>query len=265
MNALAIQGTCVLIDKRKTSKRKWRVDLKALVQASVIAASLFLAGCSGGGEPAPVAAVADVAAPVAQPVAAPVAVTPTVHEGRVLVMLGDSLTAGFGLSPDLALPEQIGERLSRAGLDITVINAGVSGDTSANGLARYDWSVASADPDILVIALGANDYLLGLSADTTRANIAAVIERAQGDAIAVILAGLEPRSDAPEGSRDAAYAAIYPDLSATYGVPLYPAMLQGVRDQPGLLQRDGLHPTGDGVARMADQLSDFLIATLAAD
>ena len=231
--------------------------MQVMVQASVIAASLFLAACGGAAAPGRDQAPASVPE-------MPVAATPVsergdeITSGLRIVMLGDSLTAGYGLAPQDALPEQIATRLEAAGLALRMVNAGVSGDTSANGLARYDWSVASAQPDVIIIALGANDYLLGLSADTTRANLAAIIERAQADGAAVILLGLEPRSNAPAGSRDAAYAAIYPELAATYSVPLYPAMLAGVRDNSALLQADGLHPTAEGIGYIADQLLNFL-------
>ena len=187
---------------------------------------------------------------------------PVRAEGQLIVFLGDSLTAGFGLASEAALPDQMQARLRDAGLDVSIVNAGVSGDTTANGLARYAWSVGSLEPDTVIIALGVNDYLLGLSSDITRANLAALIEQAQADGTSVILAGLEPRFDAPEGSRDAAFAAIYPELAATYDVPLYPALMRGVRDNPDLLQGDGLHPTTAGVVVMADQMATFLIPLL---
>lgn len=180
----------------------------------------------------------------------------------IIVFLGDSLTAGFGLSADDALPEQVARRLTENGVSMDVVNAGVSGDTTANGLARYDWSVASADPDLLVVALGANDYLMGLSPDVTRGNLAAIIERAQSDGTPIVLAGLEPRSDAGAGSRDEAFAAIYPGLAEEYGVPLYPALLASVRDTPEFLQSDGTHPNAEGVLVMANRLSAYLVPHL---
>ena len=184
--------------------------------------------------------------------------TPIAADASVIVFLGDSLTAGFNLSPQDALPEQVSLRLNEAGHVVKVINAGVSGDTSANGLNRYDWSVKSASPTFLILALGANDYLQNLPPETTRANLSEILTQAKADNISVILVGLKPRSKAKIGSRDAKFGAIYPELAREFNVPLYPALLEGVRNNPDLLQGDGLHPTAKGVEIMADHLAPFL-------
>lgn len=176
----------------------------------------------------------------------------------VVVFLGDSLTAGFNLSPEDALPEQVSRRLNEAGQAVNVINAGVSGDTSANGLSRYDWSVKSVNPNFLIVALGANDYLQNVPPERVRANLSEILSKAQADNISVILIGLKIRSKAEAGSRDADYGTIYPELASQFDVPLYPALLEDVRNSPNLLQSDGLHPTAKGVEVMADGLSDFL-------
>ena len=183
----------------------------------------------------------------------------------VIVMLGDSLTAGYMLAPDEALPDVIACRLERDGVSAKLVNAGVSGDTSANGLARYDWSVRSASPDILVIALGANDFLQGLPPETAKANIAAIIERAQSDGYKVILAGLEPRWPETSEALQDGYSRLYPDLAAQYDVPLYEGFLRGVWNEPELLQADGLHPTAEGVEVMADRLTAYLEGVLKAE
>ena len=180
-------------------------------------------------------------------------------EAPVVVFLGDSLTAGFNLSSEEALPEQVSRRLNAVGQAVNVINAGVSGDTSANGLARYDWSVKSVNPTFLIVALGANDYLQNLPPETARANLSEILTKAKADNISVILIGLKTRSNAEAGTRDADYGAIYPELASQFDIPLYPALLEGVRNNPNLLQGDGLHPTAQGVEVMADRLSDFLI------
>lgn len=224
----------------------------------------MLAACSNGDpEPAP-----SEAAPPAQPTQAAANTAPTnpteARDAPVIVFLGDSLTAGFELSPKDALPGQVASALADLGVETNAVNAGVSGDTTANGLARYDWSVASADPDLLVVALGANDYLLDLSPETTRANLAAILGRAKADGTPVVLAGITPRSDAALGSRDAAFGAIYPELAAEYDVPLLPGLLAGVRDNPDLLLADGLHPTAEGVAIMASNLATVIAPELAA-
>ena len=133
-----------------------------------------------------------------------------------------------------------------------------SGDTSANGLSRYDWSVKSVNPNFLIVALGANDYLQNVPPERVRANLSEILSKAQADNISVILIGQKIRSKAEAGSRDANYGTIYPELASQFDVPLYPALLEGVRNNPKLLQSDGLHPTAKGVEVMADGLSDFL-------
>lgn len=175
-----------------------------------------------------------------------------------LVMLGDSLTAGFGLATDEALPEQVAMLLEKKGQKVKVVNAGVSGDTTAGGLARYDWSVASARPDLLVVALGANDFLGGIPAATARANLAAILKRAQADGVKVLLAGVSAEQILENDARIRAYAVIYEDLAVEYDVPLYADMLGGVRGKPTLLQLDGLHPTREGVKVMAARMTDFI-------
>ncbi len=183
----------------------------------------------------------------------------------VIVMLGDSLTAGLGLNDNDAPPAQIEKRLNAGGVAVRVINAGVSGDTTANGLARFDWSVTSANPDLLVVALGANDYFGGVEPARAKENLAAIIERAKALGVPVALVGVKARSSAAADARGAEYSAIYPELAAAHNTPLYPAMLKGVRGVPGFLQADGLHPTAEGAAIIADNLTGFLapiIATL---
>ena len=137
---------------------------------------------------------------------APLSTDPeTVSDTRKIVMLGDSLTAGFGLPPSDALPDQLERLLIAQDYAVEFVNAGVSGDTSAGGLARYDWSVASVNPDILVVALGANDYLSGLDPDQTRANLTAIIERAQAADIPILLVSLSARSSEASDPRAAAF------------------------------------------------------------
>jgi acyl-CoA thioesterase-1 len=183
----------------------------------------------------------------------------------VMVVLGDSLSAGYGLTIEQALPAQLALIFNEGNIGVRVINAGVSGDTSANGLARYDWSVGSAKPDILVIALGANDYLMGLSSASAQKNLASIIEKAKAENLTVILAGLQPRSKTQINARDQAFANIYEDLAQIYNVPLYPALLKSVRSKPDLLQADGLHPTAAGVELVAADFAAFLAPYIAAE
>ncbi|KCZ93183.1 multifunctional acyl-CoA thioesterase I [Hyphomonas johnsonii MHS-2] len=212
----------------------------------MLAGAVLLASCDPG--PSPEHA--------SQTVPAPVAEAPT--DGPVVVFLGDSLVAGFGLAADEALPEQIAAIFKADGVKAKVVNAGVSGDTTANGLARFDWSVANADADVVVVALGANDYLMGIDPEITRRNLTAIVQKAVDDGIACVLVGLQPRSAVEDGSRDAAFAAIYPDIATAFGMQLYPSLMSDVENQPELLQADGLHPTEQGVKIMATRLAAFL-------
>jgi acyl-CoA thioesterase-1 len=167
-------------------------------------------------------------------------------------VLGDSLTAGLGVAQAAAYPSLLQERLDAAHLDFQVINAGVSGDTSAGGLARLDWAL-DGDVRVLIVALGGNDGLRGLPADELQRNLAQIIERAQARGITVILAGMEAP---PNYGRDyiVAFHKVYPALAARYRVALVPFLLQGVAGDDALNQRDGIHPTAAGARIVADNV-----------
>ena len=161
-----------------------------------------------------------------------------------IVCLGDSLTAGYGVSLDEAYPAQLAARLRTAGLDYDVVNAGVSGDTSAGGLRRLEWSMAG-DVRVLVVALGANDGLRGLPPKDLRANLAKIIEAAQARQTHVILAGMEaPPNFGAAYTRD--FRDVYRELAQTYKVTLIPFFLDGGAGVPALNQADGIHPTAEG-------------------
>jgi acyl-CoA thioesterase-1 len=167
-----------------------------------------------------------------------------------VIFLGDSLTAGLGLPVEQSFPSLIQSRLDSRNLDFAVVNAGVSGDTSAGGLRRLDWAL-QGQPEVLVIALGGNDGLRGLPPDELKKNLAAIIEKAQRAGLAVILAGMEaPPNNGPEYT--ARFRAIYGELAAEYRVPLIPFLLDGVAGDPALNQADGIHPNPEGARRVAD-------------
>lgn len=167
-----------------------------------------------------------------------------------VVFLGDSLTAGLGLSAELSFPSLIQERIEAGGLDFVVVNAGVSGDTSAGGLRRLEWAL-QGQPRVLVVALGGNDGLRGLPPEDLRKNLAAIIERGQRAGLAVILAGMEaPPNNGPDYT--ARFRQVYPDLARTYDLPLIPFLLDGVAGEPSLNQPDGIHPNPEGARRVAD-------------
>jgi acyl-CoA thioesterase-1 len=195
------------------------------------------------------------ATPSAQ-VPAPVSV-PAPATGRPrIVVLGDSLTAGLGLSTADAYPALLQQRVQAEGLDFEVVNAGVSGDTSAGGLSRLDWAL-EGDVRVLIVALGGNDALRGLPPDQLQHNLAQIIERAQAKGITVLLAGMEAP---PNYGRDyiVAFHKVYPALAKQYHVAFVPFLLQGVAGSQGLNQRDGIHPTAAGARVVAANVWDAL-------
>jgi acyl-CoA thioesterase I len=165
-----------------------------------------------------------------------------------IVALGDSLTAGFGLPPGQAFPEVLEKALRAKGYDADVANAGVSGDTAADGLARYDWAVPEGT-DALIVELGANDMLRGLDPAAAKASLAAILTRAKAAHLTTLLAGMRaaPNMGADYQSR---FDAIYPDLAKQFGVALYPFFLDGIAADSRLNQKDGMHPTREGVERI---------------
>ncbi len=167
-------------------------------------------------------------------------------------MLGDSLTAGLGLPIAAAYPSLLQQRLKADGLDLEVVNAGVSGDTSAGGLARLDWAL-QGDVRVLIVALGGNDALRGLPAEQLQRNLSEIIERAQAKGVAVILAGMEAP---PNYGRDyiVTFHKVYPTLAKQYHLAFVPFLLQGVAGTEGLNQRDGIHPTAEGARIVADNV-----------
>jgi acyl-CoA thioesterase I len=169
-----------------------------------------------------------------------------------LVVLGDSLTAGYGLPPGKAFPDQLQAALSARGWDVKVVNAGVSGDTAGDGLARYDWAVP-ADADALIVELGANDMLRGLPPERTKSALAAILDKAKAARLPTLIAGMRAAPNlGPEYVN--AFDAIYPALAGATGAMLYPFFLDGVAGDPALNQPDGLHPTAPGAAAIVNRI-----------
>jgi acyl-CoA thioesterase-1 len=166
------------------------------------------------------------------------------------VFLGDSLTAGLGLPSDLSYPSLIQKKLNDKGIDLEVVNAGVSGDTSAGGLRRLDWSL-EGDVRVLIVALGGNDALRGLPPADLKKNLKAILDRAKASRIPVVLAGMEAP---PNNGVDytTAFRAVYTDLAKQYQVALIPFLLQGVAGDASLNQADGIHPNVRGAEIVAD-------------
>ena len=173
-----------------------------------------------------------------------------VTDAPVILALGDSLTAGYGLAQSQAWPTLVQARLKAAGYGHRVVNAGVSGDTSAGGLARLDWQL-SQKPAVVVLELGGNDGLRGLPVEHTRDNLAKIIQRCQATGATVLLAGMQiPPNMGPDYT--AAFRDMYPSLAKEFGVPLIPFLLEGVAGDTKLNQRDGIHPTAEGQAILAE-------------
>ena len=172
--------------------------------------------------------------------------------GRTIVALGDSLTAGYGVAPDEAWPALIQARLRREGFPHSVVNAGVSGDTTAGGLRRVDW-VLRARPAVAIIALGANDGLRGQSVQAMRENLDRIVERLRAAGARVLLAGMRlPPNYGADFTRD--FAAVYPEIARRAGIALMPFLLDGVAADPRLNQGDGIHPNAAGHRVIAERL-----------
>ena len=167
----------------------------------------------------------------------------------VLMVLGDSLVAGHGLPQGEAFPEILGQMLRNDGVDVQIINAGVSGDTTAGGLARLDWSLAD-NPDAAIIVLGGNDLLRGLDPSSSFANLDKIIKRLKARNIAVLLAGMQaPRNFGADYADE--FDAIYQRLVNRHDVLFYPFFLDGVALQPMMNLADGMHPNQAGISHIA--------------
>jgi acyl-CoA thioesterase I len=163
----------------------------------------------------------------------------------VIVALGDSLTAGLGLPQDQAFPAQLEAALKANGIAASVVNGGVSGDTAAAGLKRLDWALPD-NASAVIIELGGNDALQGLPPESTKAALAAIIEKVKARGLPILLAGMKAP---PNLGKDyvEAFDAIYPDLASRYHLILYPFFLEGAIMNDGLMQSDSLHPNAKGV------------------
>ncbi|MCC0033499.1 MAG: arylesterase [Brucellaceae bacterium] len=177
-----------------------------------------------------------------------------------IVAFGDSLMAGYQLGPEEGFVPQLQKALDDQGIEASIGNAGVSGDTTSGGLARLDWSVADGT-DLVILELGANDALRGIAPELTRQNLDAMITRLKDRGITVLLAGMiAPPNMGPDYG--AAFNPVYADLAARHGLTLYPFFLDGVAATPALQLADGMHPNAAGVARMVDGILPVLLAEI---
>jgi len=170
----------------------------------------------------------------------------------VIVALGDSLTAGYGLPQDQSFPAQLEAALKAKGRNVRIVNAGVSGDTASAAAKRLDWALPE-NAAAVIVELGGNDALQGVPPAGTKAALAKIIEQLQARGLKVLLAGMEAPRNMGE-DYVAAFGAIYPDLAAQYDVLLYPFFLDGAALNDGLMQKDGIHPNGKGVAVIVEKI-----------
>jgi acyl-CoA thioesterase-1 len=190
--------------------------------------------------------------------------TPEGHGAKPIqmVVLGDSLSAGFGLPGPAAFPARLQKALKSNGIDVDMINAGVSGDTSSGGRDRLDWSVPEGT-EAVIVELGANDALRGIDPKITRQALSEIVTRLKARKIAVLLCGmLAPPNYGSEYA--ARFDSIYADISKSFGVPLYPFFLEGVAGDAKLNQADGLHPTAVGVDMIVKNILPTVQAFLGA-
>jgi acyl-CoA thioesterase-1 len=182
---------------------------------------------------------------------------------RRLLLLGDSLTAGYGLPASLAFPARLEAALREAGIAVEIVNAGVSGDTSAGGLARLDWAIGDKAPEFAFVALGANDGLRGLDVDAMERNLDRIVEKLAARGSRVMLAGMlaPPNMGSDYAGR---FKAVYPRVAQKHKADLYPFFLEGVAADPALNQADGIHPNPAGVDKIVASLLPHLRRFLAA-
>lgn len=228
--------------------------MRRLSVALAAVSTLALVGCDDAAAPAPPASESALDSPPAIPVMGP--------ERRILAF-GDSLLAGYGLEDGESYPDRLEQALRARGLNARVANAGVSGDTTAAGLQRLDFTLKSqkAKPELVIVSLGGNDMLRSLPPAETRANFEAILKRLQDENIPVVVLGMlaAPNLGPNYGK---AFNSIYPQLSEKYGAVLVPFFLQPVIDKPDLMQGDRVHPTALGidaiVAATVDDVADAL-------
>jgi acyl-CoA thioesterase-1 len=177
-----------------------------------------------------------------------------------VVAFGDSLSAGFQLPANASFPGQIEAALRAKGRDVSVVNAGVSGDTASDGLARLDWSVPKG-VDLVIVEFGANDMLRGLDPAITRRALDAIITRLQARGASVLLAGMRSMTNLGESYR-AQFEGIYAELAKAHQVPLYPFFLEGIAEQAAFNLPDGLHPNRAGVAKIVEGILPSVEAAL---
>lgn len=198
-----------------------------------------------------------------------IAAAPALAEQVTIAALGDSLTQGYGLIEQEGFVPQLQAWLRDRGQDVLVINAGVSGDTTAGGLARVDWTLEDPRVGAMIVALGGNDLLRGIDPDVSRANLKGILKAAQAKEVEVLMVGLNaPGNYGPDYKK--AFDAIYPELAAEFGTLYYPGFFQALSahsEEPGALRKymqpDGIHPNGQGVALIVADMGPSVLELIA--
>jgi len=175
-----------------------------------------------------------------------------------IVALGDSLVHGYGLTPDDGFVPQLEDWLAKQGIEAEVVNAGVSGDTTAGGLSRFGWALGQEGADAMIVVLGGNDLLRGIEPTVTRKNLDAILTKAGERGIPVMLAGMRAPGNYGEDYKES-FDTIYPDLAEQHGALLYPRFLAGVEDDRSLWQPDAIHPNADGVAEIVERMGPTVL------
>jgi acyl-CoA thioesterase-1 len=177
-----------------------------------------------------------------------------------ILVLGDSLSSGWGLPADQAFPTRLEAKLRARGHAVRLINAGVAGDTSAGGKARLDWAMTER-PGIVIVELGANDSLRGLDPNATRANLDDILTRLKSRGVRILLAGMKAPPNLGE-EFGGEFNAVFPELARRHKVALYPFFLDGVAAQSDFNQPDGIHPNARGVAVIVDRILPYVVRLL---
>lgn len=219
------------------------LSMRIVILAALMGLVLSLGGCNEKESPPP-------APPPPADAAEPEAI-------GTIVAVGDSLTAGYGLAEEDAYPAQLARKLTAAGLPCRVINAGISGETSSGVVSRIQWVIDSLEPDIVILATGANDGLRGIDPALTRENLRRTIRVLKDNGIIVVLAGMQMVRNMGR-QYTAAFAEIFPQVAAAEAVALIPFFLEGVAGEPHLNQADGIHPTAAGYAMVAETVFPFV-------
>ncbi|GGB32049.1 hypothetical protein GCM10011380_21850 [Sphingomonas metalli] len=231
-------------------------------QGALLQAALSLAACQAAPDDADIANVA--ATPAPSP-ARPVQRVPIAGPKRLILAFGDSLYAGYGLQRGESLPDAVQDRLRAGGIDARIVNAGVSGDTTADGRRRLVYTLDRLErkPDLVMLGLGGNDVLRQIDPKETRANLAAMLDELERRQIPVVLTGMmTPPNLGPDFA--ARFNRIWPDLAKAHDAPLYPFILDGVLGNRALMLPDGVHPNAVGVTRIADRVTPMVEKALQA-